>query len=166
MPGLSFVPHVPKQSPLPCAAHAVVPVYGVPAGTLVDTIEGMLPVEYLAPGDRVMTHDMGAMTLHGLTACVLPEADVICIGEGALGHDRPGRLLVLPASQPVLVRDWRAEALFGRATALIPAARLADGRFVRRESRDALRVFTLHFARPHVIRAEGVELASAPGLNI
>ncbi|WP_240484735.1 Hint domain-containing protein [Pseudoponticoccus marisrubri] len=128
------------------------------------TLDGALPVEFLEPGDRVITRDQGASTLRAVArrqiACRMIE-----IRGGSLGHTRPGRDIRVPAEQRVLIRDWRARALFGRPQALVPAARLVDGSFVRDLGMRQVDLVALRFDAPHILYADGLELASAPGLT-
>jgi len=131
---------------------------GMLAGTRIRTLEGTLPVEYLEPGDRIVTRS-GARRLVGVSVIVLAYADLIRVRASTLGHDRPDQdLLVLPA-QPIVIRDWRAQALFGAAVAAIPAARLVDGEFIQRETLPEARLFILQFDDEEVVYAEGLEIA-------
>jgi len=142
---------------------AVAPVvrhrYGisVPEGAEILTLHGGLPVEYLCPGDRVITRD-GARNLAGVRAAVLRDAVLARVALGSLGHDRPDAALHLSPDQPLLIRDWRAKALFGVRMAMVPASRLADGSFIRLERLAQQRIYHLHFANPVVIYAGGLEL--------
>jgi hypothetical protein len=131
---------------------------GMLAGTRIRTLEGTLPVEYLEPGDRIVTRS-GARRLVGVSVIVLADADLIRIRASSLGHDRPDQdLLVLPG-QPIVIRDWRARALYGVAVAAIPAERLVDREFIQRETLPEARLFTLQFEGDEVIYAEGLEIA-------
>jgi hypothetical protein len=141
--------------------HETAVVTGVPAGTGILTLDGSLPVEHLTPGDRVITR-RGAMRLLAVSVTVVRDAAMMRIAPGALGHDRPDRPLHLPARQPVLLRDWRAPALFGMGQAMVPAARLADGAFVAPVTLPEVRLFALHFDAAEVIYADGVELGCDP----
>jgi hypothetical protein len=134
--------------------------HGVAVGTLIYTQDGILPVEHLVPGDRIITRDAGLVTLRGLEVreAIAPQVQV---GRGAFGRDRPGGATRLPAGQRILLRDWRAQALYGRAQVLVPLSRLVDGAHVVRLGEGRLRLFTLGFDRPHLIYANGLELASA-----
>lgn len=137
------------------------PAQGMIAGTMVLTLDGELPVQFLAPGDRVITRS-GARVLTGIEVSILTEAEVIRISASALGHDRPEADLFVVPAQPILIRDWRAKALYGTDTAMVPAARLADGDYIRKEVVAEVRLFTLRFAREEVVYAGGLELACAP----
>ncbi len=134
------------------------PTHGIAAGAPVMTLDGLLPVEYLAPGDRIVTRN-GARRLARIEVTLLQHARVVVLGPDSLGAGRPTAPLTVTADQPVLIRDWRARALYASRTALIPAARLADGAFIRAETLPELRLYTLTFAEAEVIYAGGVELA-------
>ncbi|MBP9185387.1 MAG: Hint domain-containing protein [Fuscovulum sp.] len=137
-----------------------VPLQGITAGTPVLTLEGELPVQFLAPGDRVITRS-GTKVLTDIQVTVLCGAEMVRISASALGHDRPEADLFVAPGQPILVRDWRAKALYGRDVAMVEAQRLADGDYIRRETVAEVRLFTLRFGRDEVIYAGGLELACA-----
>jgi hypothetical protein len=130
---------------------------GMAAGTSVMTLDGAIPVEFLNVGDRVLTRD-GARTLRGIAVRVV-NGDAVRVGPGTLGHDKPTEDVVLAVGQPMLVRDWRAKALYGAAQALVPVERMADGQMIRRVSVRGLRMFTLTFDSVVVVYAGGLELA-------
>lgn len=134
------------------------PKAGIIAGTPVMTLDGALPVQFLSPGDRIVTRS-GVQVLTGVSVTVLEEAEMIRVSASALGHDRPEADLFLAPEQQILLRDWRAKALYGKSAALVPAARLVDGAYIRKEMVAEIRLFTLHFAADAVIYAGGLELA-------
>jgi hypothetical protein len=136
---------------------------GLLAGVSVLTLDGALPVEYLAPGDRIITRDSGTAVLQAVRRARrhLPR---VHIQAGTLGHMRPNSDLTLPASQQILIRDWRAKALFGRSSALIPAKRLIDGTFIRDDGSAACEMIELIFDAPHILYVDGLELASSAPL--
>ena len=131
---------------------------GLVAGTSVMTMDGALPVEYLTPGDRIITR-AGARRLISISVRVDRDVDVVRVAAGTLGFDRPCEETVLPLHQLILIRDWRATALYGAQQALVAAGRLADGTHIAIETADEVRVFLLEFADDVVIYAGGLELA-------
>lgn len=141
----------------------VLPV-GLVAGTLVRTLDGILPVEFLEPGDRVVTRS-GARQLGSISVSKRRMLRVVRISASTLGHDRPEHDLILAPGQRVVIRDWRAQAIYDTAVALIPAARLVDGGFIREEVLAEVRLFTLRFAEDEVIWAEGLEIA-CPAMEV
>lgn len=136
----------------------MLPTPGMLAGTMVRTLEGILPVEYLTPGDRIVTR-AGMRRLTSISVVSRKMVDLVRIRASTMGHDRPDQDLLLSPGQPVVIRDWRAQALYGVPAAAIPAARLADGEFVCLETHRQVRLFALRFDIEEVIYAEGLELA-------
>ncbi|MES2914569.1 MAG: Hint domain-containing protein [Pseudomonadota bacterium] len=128
------------------------------AGTMVRTLDGLLPVDYLSPGDRIVTR-AGARRLTSISVVARKQLDLVRLRASTMGHDRPDQDLYLSPGQPVIIRDWRAQALYGAPIAAIPAARLADGEFVSLEVHYNVRLYTLRFDEDEVIYAEGLELA-------
>lgn len=131
---------------------------GILAGTHVRTLDGVLPVEFLEPGDRIVTRG-GSARLVSMSSSRRRAVTLIRITASSLGHDRPETDLLLAPGQRVMIRDWRARVLYGAEFAAIPAASLADGEFVLAEMRAEARLFTLRFDTDEVIYAEGLELA-------
>ena len=130
---------------------------GLVAGTQIRTLDGLIPVEFLEPGDRIVTRD-GARRLVAVSVLQRRMLAVVRIHASTLGHDRPERDLLLAPEQPVIIRDWRARALYGVAAAAIPASRLSDGEFIVTEVARNVNLYTLCFASEEVIYAEGLEL--------
>ncbi|OCX67370.1 hypothetical protein BFP70_01880 [Thioclava sp. SK-1] len=143
-------------------AQDMVVLTGIAQGATVSTLEGDLPVEYLTPGDRVITRS-GARVLRAVTVTQV-EAPMIRVQAGSLGHGRPGQDLLLGSETRVLLRDWRAKALFGRDQVLIEVAMLKDGRYVAEVSAHT-NMFSLHFDMPEVIYVDGVELEADPEIT-
>ena len=134
---------------------------GLLPGTLVQTTEGEIPVEFLLAGDIVLTRK-GPVELRGTSAVMARDVDVVVIRPGApVGGVAAKVAVTLPADQQVLVSDWRATILHGQSEMLTPASSLVDDVLVRRETRARQRLIRLHFDAPQVIRVGGVEVASA-----
>ncbi len=146
------------------AVRASPPACGIAAGTAVLTRDGEIPVDWLMAGDRVITRDTGLATLLAVESRVVPQAGLVRVRAGALGAGRPGHDLLLAPDQPVLLRDWRARAMFGPPQVRVPVAALLEGEGIAAVGAGGeLRLFTLVLADPHVIYADGVELfASTP----
>ncbi|WP_407493559.1 Hint domain-containing protein [Pseudooceanicola sp. MF1-13] len=134
-------------------------VAGIAAGTKVMTLDGEMPVEFLTKGDRVITRDTGMAVLKDVRTRKV-TCDVVHVCAGSLGHNRPENDVALPSGQEVLVRDWRAEAMFGKKSALVPAARLVDGEYVRSMGKGVMTVYELEFDTDHIIYAGGIEVAA------
>ena len=124
---------------------------GLIAGTSILTLEGNLPIEHLAPGDKVITRDSGVAVLKAVRVRKT-VARMIRIKAGTLGTTRPEGDVVVPADQGILIRDWRAKAIYGEVQAIVPAAQLIDGEFIAEHSPAAqVTLFELEFAAPHIV---------------
>ena len=136
-------------------------VSGLTAGTPVMTAEGLLPVDYLQPGDRIVTRNGGMVQLDSVTAtCACHRG--IRIGAGALGRNAPATELVLPQHQPILLRGGLAQEFRGQDQALVPAIALLDLPGVEDEGSCELRLFRPVFDRPRIVYAGGLELGFGP----
>lgn len=137
-------------------AHAV--QTGLVAGSIVFTSDGEIPVEYLSPGDKVVTRDAGMVTLKDVSSLrVLAQA--VSIKAGSLGHTRPEHNVILPAAQRILVRDWRAQSMFGKLHTVVEAGQLIDDEFICDLGLRPMLLVQLTFDKPHVIYADGLEVA-------
>ena len=104
------------------------------AGTLIETLEGLLPVEDLEPGTQVRTRDNGFQPLRwiGRSERRAKGADApVVFAAGALGaHDE----IELSPCHRVLMASNRAEFLFGSAQVLVKAKDLVNGTSIRRRA--------------------------------
>lgn len=133
-------------------------IAGVMPGSLILTLDGEIPVEHLLPGDRIITRDTGTAVLRAIhRRQVMTRA--VRITAGSLGDTRPDRDVTLPEDQQVLVRDWRAKALFGLRQAVVRAGALVDGEFILALGEQPMALFELEFDTPHVLYIDGLELA-------
>lgn len=138
---------------------------GMIAGTTILTLDGALPIEHLAPGDRVVTRDSGIAVLKAIKVRKT-KARMIRIKAGTLGANRPDGEMVLPADQNILIRDWRAKAIYGQKRAVVPAAKLIDGEFISEHAPSAnVTLFDLEFDTPHIVYADGLELSVSDRVN-
>ncbi|KAJ54592.1 hypothetical protein ACMU_17960 [Actibacterium mucosum KCTC 23349] len=136
---------------------------GIAAGTEVLTLDGALPVEFLNAGDRVITR-AGMRVLRSVTVREA-ETEMYLVRPGALGEDQPGEDTLVPAGQMMLLRDWRAQALFGAERALVAVERLADGVYIS-QVEAATRCYHLQFDEDEVIYAGGMEVAMPAQQNV
>ncbi|MEM1372197.1 MAG: Hint domain-containing protein [Pseudomonadota bacterium] len=134
-------------------------VGGLLGVSLIMTASGERAVETLKPGDRVITRDRGMAVLEDIRARTV-ETALVKVAARSLGHNRPEHDTLLAAGQRVLIRDWRAKAVFGSGRALVPAERLVDGEFITLQPKGRVRVFDLMFDDPHILYVDGLELVS------
>jgi hypothetical protein len=134
---------------------------GLGLGMKVLTLDGAIPVEFLNPGDRIITR-AGVRRLRAISARVIPKGMIARINPAVLTGAEEGAArspLTLGADQPILLRDWRARALFGRAQVIAPLRALADDEHITMAVASEARLFTLKFDTAEVIYVEGLEVA-------
>ena len=136
------------------------PVAGCLPGTLVLTQDGEIPVEYLTPGEQIITREAGYAPLLELRRVGLITR-AVHVAREALGPQRPSSDLILPADQPLLLRGEAAQSRTGRPQALIRAGGLTDGVSVCDLGLKRLKLYTLVFETRQVIYAGGLELSGA-----
>ncbi len=133
---------------------------GFAPGTLVMTLDGAIPVEFLNPGDHIITR-RGVRKLKAIMRHVLPAGTPrVLVSAQALGG-KPAKDITLMPGQRVLIRDWRAKALWGKDIAAPQAARLVDGEHIRIVKGGTQIMLSLYFGAPEILFADGLELASA-----
>jgi hypothetical protein len=129
---------------------------GIASSTVVATLDGYLPVDFLQAGDRIVTR--AGMRVVREIRVERFSGPAVRITASALGHDRPEQDLTLPADTLILLRDWRAQAIYGQAQALVPVERLVDGEYVVHEDVLGMRLYDLIFDTHQIVYAEGVEI--------
>ena len=134
-------------------------IIGLRAEGIIMTLDGERPVSELSAGDRVITRDSGVALVTSVSSRKI-TAQAIKILAGSLGHTRPECDVTIPSGQPVLVRDWRARALFGSRQAMVPAHRLIDGEFITELGEEEMTLYTIGFDAPHILYVDGLEVGS------
>lgn len=130
------------------------------------TAEGPRAAGSLHPGLRIVTRS-GLVALKGITLIQAP-ATLLRLPAWHLGIGRPRQAMLLAPASGIVLRGWRAAALYGRDPVVVPVSRLVDGlggldrdpRGVGRLPAEGRLLVQLDFERPQVFRAEGVELVS------
>ncbi|MFD2738827.1 Hint domain-containing protein [Sulfitobacter aestuarii] len=133
---------------------------GLVQGSMLLTLEGEIPVEYLSPGDRLITRDCGMSRVTHIQRSTR-RVRTIALAAGSLGHTRPERDALLAGDQMVLIRDWRARALFNSARALVAARSLIDGEFITDLGTREQTLYQIFCDGPHILYADGLELGTA-----
>ena len=136
---------------------------GTAGGLLEDaqilTMTGYVAVQDLEAGARIVTR-RGVRVLRDLHQREIMTRP-IKISPNTLGFSRPATGMFVVPGQQVLVRDWRAQALFNQDTVVLPIERLVDDVLIYFAEEDAMhRVFTLEFDNAEVFYADGVEVVS------
>jgi len=126
-------------------------------GSSLLTQSGELPIEFVTEGDKAITRDCGLATITAIEHFTTTGLAVHLRG-GILGHSRPEKDLILPADQLVLLRDWRATALFGHKEVMVPVSRLVDGEFITLRQNVELSLFHIELSAGHIVYADGLEM--------
>lgn len=131
---------------------------GLASGTLILTADGELPVEYINPGDRMVSRNQGMAVVRNVRSALV-KTRFAALEPGALGNAIPPAAAMLPVGQTVLVRDDRAQATSGKASSVVRLQDLVDGHSIRDLGRRVMILITLEFDEPQVIYADGIEVA-------
>ena len=125
-------------------------------GTKIRTTEGDIAIEKLRVGMMVETHDDGPQPIRWIGSRKVPAIGnhaPIVIEEGSLGFHGT---LVLSPQHRVLVRDIRAQLMFGEEEVLVAAKDLInDVTIYRREGGD-VEYFHILFDHHQIITSEGL----------
>jgi len=147
-------PHTGQYSP-----YAVLDT-GLVQGTMLLTQDGEIPVEFVSVGDSLITRDTGISKVLHIQRSIR-AVHAIAFAAGSLGDTRPERDAVLAGDQMVLIRDWRARAMFNSERALVAARSLVDGEFITDLGLQDTSLYQIFCDRPHILYADGLELGTA-----
>ena len=131
-------------------------IKGLLTGSMVLTMNGYRAIETLKVGERLVTR--GGVRV--LTRVQSQQAQMrpIRISEGTLGCSRPKQDMMVAPAQEVIVRDWRAEVLFGSETTVVAVSRMVDGKHIAPVAEKGIHTaYSLHFASDEVYYADGME---------
>lgn len=133
---------------------------GIAPTAIVATADGDMPAAFLEAGDRIVTRrGMGVIRVLVRRRWPADQRPVLVL-PGALGG-KPHRACLLPPGQRILVRDWRARALWGSDTAAPKVSGLIDGTYVGWACEAPSGLVQLCLGRPEIFYADGLELSSA-----
>jgi len=135
-------------------------IAGIAEGSYVLTNEGPKPIERLQMGEEIVTVQGTLVELRALTRHRLKAIAPLTVKAGTFGQSKPAMDTMLAPGQHIMLRGWRAEALFGADAALVPAWRVADGSFVAEGPAQAVTLFELHFETEAMITVNGLEIGS------
>jgi Hint domain-containing protein len=139
-------------------------------GTLILTPSGSVAIEMLEAGDRIITRDHGVQPIRWIGASTIsagymtarPNLRPVLIRKGALGNDLPQQDMRVSRQHRILVRDWRAEVMFGaEGGVLVPAFSLCnDTDVVQEHPTGNVTYIHMAFDDHEVVYADGVEAES------
>lgn len=101
---------------------------GFGPGVMIETSEGPQPVEWLRPGDLLLTRDEGYKPLLWVGRSALTDEGVkppLRLHAGAFGKRTPERDLILAPGHHVLLRSAQVELHFFESEVLVPSGDLA-----------------------------------------
>lgn len=137
---------------------------GLLAGNKILTMDGYRAVETLKAGDRLITRN-GVRILRDVSVAT-HRMRPVRISANTLGFNRPNAEMLLAPGQEVMVRDWRAEMLFGQDFVIMPIHRVLDGKYIAETKEEAdLPAYTLCFDEEEIFYADGVELISGTAMT-
>lgn len=138
-------------------------------GTLMETPDGLRPIEDIRAGDEVITVDQGAQpVIWSRSWCQPLDNDLrirrnmpVRIARGALGPGVPNRDLVVSPQHRILLVSKIAERLCGGAEILVPAKKLVGLPGITREKGlQYVNYAHLLFAAHHLLVAQGASTES------
>ncbi|NNK17296.1 MAG: hypothetical protein HKP51_10385 [Sulfitobacter sp.] len=135
---------------------------GLIHGSMLLTLDGEMPVEFLSVGDKLITRDTGISKVEHIQRSTR-QVHTIAFAAGSLGDTRPEHDAHLAGDQMVLIRDWRARALFNSERALVAARALVDGEFITDLGMRETTLYQIFCDGPHILYCDGLELSTADG---
>jgi hypothetical protein len=147
-------PDIPVDTVVPCFTK----------GTLIETPDGMRPIEALAVGDEVVTMDrgpqrirwIGARALTGQELSEKPKLRPIRIAAGTLGSGLPQRDLLVSPQHRMLVRSAIAIRMFNTSEILVAAHALVGVPGITvEENAESVEYFHMLFEQHEIVFAEG-----------
>jgi hypothetical protein len=124
-------------------------------GTVIATPRGEVPVEYLRPGDKVVTRDNGLQEVRWCGAIDLCQFDMqanphlrpILLRQGSLGNGLPERDILVSPNHRVLVSNERTALFFDEHEVLVAAKHLVGAKGISQI--DSAGTTYLHFMFDH-----------------
>lgn len=162
-PGIDYV----EARALPYAGRAAGPeeiahLSALGTGTMIATDLGPQPIDWLRPGDRVLTRDNGYQPLlwlgqHTMPRRAPPDTRPLCLPAACFGEALPERDVLLTPSCGILLAGHELELWFGESEMFARARHAAPGSAA---SSGRQQLYSLLFEAPEVILAEGMWVAS------
>ena len=138
-------------------------------GTTLMTDEGAQPVDWICPGDRIMTRDHGFQRALWVGRTVIsagrlkstPSLQPIRIAANSINAQTPARDLLLSPGHRVLLKSHRIELLFGVDEAFAPIKSVENDREVAQILPDhEISYYHVLFENHEIVLAEGLWVES------
>lgn len=139
------------------------------SGTQILTPDGPVAIDALQGGDLVICGDgvcrpiqwIGGREVDANQLAQNPELRPVRLSAHALAPGCPDSDLYLSSQHKVMIRDWRAELLFGAREVLVPAFSLINDQTIRRDTDcNSVTYFHILLDAHHTLLANGVECES------
>jgi hypothetical protein len=162
-PGVSYAEAAPAWSGgRPASPEEMATLPGLGTGTMIATDDGPQPIDWLRPGDRILTRDNGYQPLLWLDRQTIPrrappDCRPITLAADGFGEALPERAILASPGLGVLLAGHELDLWFGEremfalARDLAPQAPAADGR---------QHLYSLLLPAPEIILAEGMWVSS------
>lgn len=132
-------------------------------GTQIATIGGLVPVDQLKVGDKVITRDNGYQEIrwigrNELSASALarqPHLKPVMIRKGSLGTDLPERDMMVSPQHRMLLTNAELMLHFGESEVLVPAKHLVNDQNIGRVTTHGVEYIHVLFDHHEVILADG-----------
>ncbi len=133
------------------------------SGTLIETKDGLIPVEAIEIGQKVMTRDNGYRMVRWVGRRDLTAADLVAepalmpvrIRRGALGNGFPAADMLVAQQQRMLLTGVRTEQYFGETEVLVAAADLVGQPGIARAEVKEVSFIQIMFDAHEIILAAG-----------
>ena len=128
----------------------------------VTSVDGLVPAGKLSPGDWLVTARGTKRLLRITRQSLSPPLAMVRVAKELL-KGRSGEDIVVSPTQRVVLRDWRARAIWGRHVAAPIIADIVDEEFVTVDRTIATEIVSLYVGQPEILVVQGFEFASADG---
>lgn len=134
------------------------PISGFGGGTLITTVDGVVPVDWLRPNDEVLTFDGQARPVRwvGRDCMREPPQNVAAVEIDALGEAERSPITLLAARHRVVLTGWQIELNFGLDAVLAEAGQIAhDSTHFPAPKNGATACSFVLLDAPEIIQADG-----------
>ncbi|MFD2173948.1 Hint domain-containing protein [Rhodobacter lacus] len=164
VPGADYAEVKPFALPARAASpEEIAAMQALGAGTMVATAEGPAPIDWLRPGDRVLTRDNGYQPLLWVGQHTMPrrapeETRPLRLCAECFGEALPERDVLVTPGTGILLAGHELELWFGESEMFAPARHALPQAETGPGSQ---KLYSMLFEAPQVVLAEGMWVATA-----
>lgn len=136
----------------------LLPISGFGAGTLITTVDGVVPVDWLRPGDKLVTLDGGIYPVRWIGRdCLRYPSDTVLAAELRTKADCAGKQkTLLAARHRVVLTGWQVQLNFGLDAVLAEAVQIApEAVYFPRPKAGSSACSLVLLSAPQIIQADG-----------